>query len=381
MKKLIGLFVLTAVVCFFGTKLWAYEPYDGMSLSGSLYGEYRWMAHKGLDNHTDSQSDLYLRKFELSVEANLTDWATANVVLNSEYIGDTLNGEDDKVVVDEATLTLQPQEHGVYIVMGKRTQPFGVFENHLITDPLTQDAYETKVVGLTAGVVPFEGLDLSVTAYKGSEQMNHLIESGILGDALQSSNTEVSDEVNSFVVALQVEPIKERLFLSGAYLSEPGSGKRNETLNLSMTFVPAFVDGLRFDMEIMKALKRQVYAPATKPYKETIWSLSLAYEFVLKRRQTRGSGLFTLRRAHTVSEPFEIAIRYEHLDDDSLAKDLGTYTLKDRYSIGARYSFYNDETAGVNIFLATEYRYTDYRTSNTPEDNNQELYLRVGMDF
>ncbi len=353
-----------------------------VSISGSIYGEYRWMKHRDItDPETDSTSDLYLRKVELATEVSLTHWAEASVVLNSEWIGDDINQGDEKVAVDEATLTLRGEGFPLYLVLGKRTQPFGVYENHLITDPMTQDAYETKRVGITAGYTGAMGLDLSVTFYKGEEQMNHLFESGLFEDTLQRTGDKASDDVGSFILSVSVTPIEETLTVFGSYLSEPGWGRRNETLSGGFSLTPSFPEGLRLDAEYMKALKREEYPGAGRQYKEAVFSVTAAYEFVLRKRETTGGGLFAERKAHLISEPLEVALRYEYFDDDGLSDDLGIWTVKSRYSLGGRYSFYNDETSGLNAFVAGEFRRTELRTHADMKDSNDEVYLRVGVDF
>ncbi len=353
---------------------------ENISISGSLYGEYRWMKNRDItDPDTDSTSDLYLRKIELAVDAQLLDWITASAVFNSEWIGDDLNQGDEKVTVDEATITMQDDDFPLYLVIGKRTQPFGVFENHLVTDPMTQDAYETKRVGITAGYTGPMGLDLSVTVYKGEEQMNHLFESGLFDDTVKRAG-EATDDVGSYIISATVEPL-EYLTLFGGYLSEPGRGSRNETINGGISLVPPFVEGLRFDAEYMKALNREEYDSIDKEYREGVFSATLAYEFVVRNRKTIGGGLFAARRAHLVSEPLELALRYEHFDDDGMSDDLGIWTVKDRYSAGARYSFYTDEETGFNAFVAGEYRHTELRVHTDMKDSNDEVYLRLGVDF
>jgi hypothetical protein len=351
-----------------------------ISISGSLYGEYRWIKNRDIaDPDTDSTSDLYLRKLELAVEAQLVDWITASAVFNSEWIGDDVNQGDERVTVDEATLTMQDDALPLYLVVGKRTQPFGVFENHLVTDPMTQDAYETKRVGITAGYTGPMGLDLSVTVYKGEEQMGHLFESGLFEDSLRRSG-EATDDVGSYIVSATVQPF-EYLTLFGGYLSEPGRGSRNETINGGLSLVPPFMEGLRLDAEYIKALNRERYDGVSNEYKEGVFSATLAYEFVVKKRERIGGGLFAARRAHLVSEPLEVALRYEHFDDDGMSDDLGMWTVKDRYSAGARYSFYNDEETGFNAFVAGEYRHTELRVHEAMKDSNDEVYLRLGVDF
>ena len=359
----------------------AEESESPVTLSGSIYGEYRWMNHRDIiDPGTDSTSDLYLRKMELGIEAALTDWASASAVLTSEWIGDDINQGDEKVEVDEAVLTLQSEGFPLYLSLGKKTQPFGLFENHMITDPMTQDAYEAKRAGLTVGYTGPAGLDLSLTVYKGEEQMNHLFESGLFEESLQRTGESASDDVGSFIVSALITPV-EGITLFGGYLSEPGWGQRNETVNAGVNLVPSFLEGLRIDAEYMKALGREEYEGINREYKEGVFSVTAAYQFILREREVTGGGLFAERRAHLIKEPLEVALRYEHFDDDGMSETLGIWTVRDRYSIGARYSFYNDETAGVNAFVAGEYRRTGLRTDAEMKDSNDEVYLRLGVDF
>jgi len=115
-----------------------------VKISGTLDCDFRWMNYNSIYKiYSATTSDLYLRLFDLGIEAPLLDWATATAVLNSEWIGDYLNQGDEKIAADEVHFDLQDADFPFYLIFGKRTQPFGLFENYLITDPLTQDAYET----------------------------------------------------------------------------------------------------------------------------------------------------------------------------------------------------------------------------------------------
>src|SRR5512138_1239487 len=128
--------------------------FDRISLSGFLAGDARWR-RAGDTPAVSTTTDLYLRAFELGVEADIDDWLSATAVINSEYVGDTLlhgDAGDSIVLVDEAHLDINVPRTPFYFVIGKRIQPFGLFESYLVTDLLVQDAYETKVVGITAGL-------------------------------------------------------------------------------------------------------------------------------------------------------------------------------------------------------------------------------------
>ncbi|NOZ26028.1 MAG: hypothetical protein GXO94_08080 [Nitrospirae bacterium] len=360
------------------------ESDDRIVIEGAMEGEFRWMKHRDLTaGSDDSTSDLYQRTIELGIGVKLTDWITASAVLNSEWIGDEINAGDEMITVDEAFITLQDRGFPFYAVAGKRTQPFGLFESHLITDPMTQDACETKRVGFTAGCTCPAGMDLSVTVYKGEEQMNHLFESGLFDTETVHRTGEETDDVGSFIVSVSAEPIEEALTLFGAYLSEPGAGSRNETVNLGFNFVLPALENLRIDGEYMKALKRERYEGADREYREGVLSVAAAYEFILRQREVTGGGLFAERRAHVISEPLEVSLRYEYFDDDGLAESIGAWSVRNRCSAGARYSFYNDEITGLNAFLSVEYRRTGLRVSG-PVDmkkDNEEFYARMGVNF
>jgi hypothetical protein len=357
--------------------------YERITVGGGAAMEYRWMKHRDITvRDSDSTSDLYVRAVELSLEAGIADWITASLTVNSEWIGDDVNQGDEKISLDEAVVTLQKEGVPFYLTAGKRTQPFGLFENHLVTDPMTQDAYEIKKAGVTAGYTGPAGADISLTVYKGEEQMTHLFESGLFSDAVSRSGEE-TDDLGSFILSVSVMPVEDSLTIFGAYVSETGRDNRNDSVNIGVNFVPRFIEHLRIDAEYMGAIKREEYTGMDEEFKEGVYSVTAAYELILRKREVIGGRLFAERKAHIVSEPLELAVRYEHFDDDSLAESTGTWSVKDRYSAGARYSFYNDETRGLNAFLAAEYRRTEMRvdSASVMDDSNDEFYTRLGVNF
>ncbi len=341
-----------------------------ITLGGTVAGEYRWMKHSDItDKNSDATSDLYLRTVELSLEAAIADWINAGVTVNSEWIGDDVNQGDEKLTLDEAVISLRKEGLPVYLIVGKRTQPFGVFENYLVTDPMTQDAYETKRVGVTLGYNrPFMDLDASVTIYKGEEMMAHLFDSGLFdSDNISRVSDPAGDDTGSYILNITVTPLPEHLNLSASYLSEPGNGNRNDSLSIAADYSCLFMEGLTFNAEYIAALKREKYQDAastvlSKSFREKVFSFSAAYN---------------------VMDTVDVALRYEHLDDDSLTGSTGAWSVKDRYSAGVGYSFYTDETSGVNAFLAAEYRRTEIRVDSASgmDDSNDEFYTRLGVNF
>jgi hypothetical protein len=176
-------------------------------LTGIIEGDFIWAEHGDpAEEGSDSTSDLFISTVELGAAADFTDWIRGNLLFLAEDLG---SGDETDVTVDEATLTLLGEGFPFYLTFGKRVQPFGVFENHLVADPMTQDAYETNRVGLTVGYAGPMGIDISATVYKGEEQMEHLFESGLFdADALTRREGE-ADNVESFVVTAFIEPIED----------------------------------------------------------------------------------------------------------------------------------------------------------------------------
>jgi hypothetical protein len=340
---------------------------ERLKVGGVLEGQFRWVAD---GPEAQNASELYIRRLELSLQAALTDELGASVLFNSEYLG--LEGADASLQVDEAFLEFS--KGPFYLVLGKRTLPFGLFESHLITDPMVQDGYESKDVGLTAGLRKGP-VEASLTIYEGQVQMEHLFESGLFDTSgLSRVLADGEAELSSFVLSARWWALPERLLFFVGFLSEPGAAGRNSSLNggLSAAFGP-----LRADAEAVLALGRERYQGLQEAFREAALSLSLAYEFVLRERTQVGGGLFAARRAHLVAEPLEVALRWEHFWDDGLAEATGGWSVRDRFSLGGRYAFYYHRESGLMSYVAAEYRVSTYR--GAPEA--QELYLALGASF
>lgn len=355
-----------------------------LKLSGTLDGEFRYMRYLDIANiDAGSASDLYLRLVDLGIETALLDWVNAIAVLNSEWIGDSLHAGDEKITMDEVHFDLRSDKFPLYLVFGKRTQPFGLFENYLITDPLTQDAYETKKVGLSLGYSGPLGLDISLTPYKGTELMDHLFQSGLFDAASVRRILLEPHQLNSFILSGLISPFKDYLTLFASLLSEPGADRRNITLNtgFSLTF-PAFKN-LLVDGEYMKALQRETYSEADHEFREGAFSITAAYQFTLRERKLRGSGNYLNRKSHIRSHPIEIAARYEIFDDDEMTRVLSIWSVKNKYSLGGRYTFYDD--GKIFAYFESEFRESSYRIPPAQgpmiSDKNTELYIRLGVDF
>ncbi len=357
---------------------------ERVHINGTLESDYAWTEKSDLDDEeSDNASDLSVGTLELGVEADLAEWIKAGIVLLGEDLG---NEDETDVTIDEATMTFQNEQNPFYLVTGKRAQPFGVFENHLLTDPMTQDAYEVSTTGITAGVTGPLGLDFSATVYEGQPMMDHLFESGLFnGTTITRAEDPALNDVSSYIVSASISPIPHNLVLFASYLSEPGyDDRRNNTVGGGFSMAFEGLVGFRLDAEYIEATQREIYEGLDREYRERVYSISAAIDFMMRNRAVIGSGSYEERKDHTLSEPLEIAVRYEHFDDDGLADDTGTWSADERYSAGVRYSFYRDTKSGLSAYLGAEYRHTKYRVhENLPEQagSHDEVFVRLGVTF
>jgi hypothetical protein len=195
--------------------------------------------------------------------------------------------------------------------LGKRTQPFGLFETHFVTDPLTQDADETQTVGVSAGLkVPLE-TDLSLTFYKGRVQSDHLYASGLFDPAAAPVPAVTVARVDSWILSGISTPVKDIWTVFAACSSEPGAGRRMTTLGLGSNLVIPGLKNLQIDAEYMRALGREDVHDLGRSFRETAVSVTASYQFVLRPRTLRGGGNYRSRKSQRLSRPAEMALRFE----------------------------------------------------------------------
>lgn len=116
------------------------------TLSGAVEVEAGFVS-----NDDGDSSDLTVSTVELGVDNKLNDQLKGHLLFLYEQ------GEnDDNIAVDEATLTFKPREE-LDVTAGRMYVPFGKFDSHMVSDPLTLELAETQEeavqVGVTSGKV------------------------------------------------------------------------------------------------------------------------------------------------------------------------------------------------------------------------------------
>jgi len=327
----------------------------GLSFSGAIELDYSYADDSDIGDNTvnDSTSDLDIGTVELGLEVSLHEYVTGNFLLK----GEALDSDDDRVFWDEATIGIQKEGVPFYFIGGKRGQPFGMFESHLINDPITQDCYEIAKTGATAGYTADAlGLDISLTIYKGEELMTHLNDAGYGSERDTSPSYKETVDVNSYIGNITISPL-DGLIFAAYYDSEPGDAERNETAGTTVHYE---MGKFTADAEYIAAISREKRFTDNKEQKESAWFVAVAYQ---------------------AAEPLEIAARYEAFDDDMTGDQDGH--LENRYSLGATYRLFEKDDFAAN--LMGEYRTSRFEVEpgnpNGVDDKVNEVFLRLALEF
>ncbi|MBL3590972.1 MAG: LbtU family siderophore porin [gamma proteobacterium endosymbiont of Lamellibrachia anaximandri] len=101
------------------------------------------------DGPDGSQSDISLATVELGIDAQVTLWVNAHVLILYEEDG------SDSPEIDEGIVTLQNQAISPFsLAIGRMTLPFGNYESAMVSDPLTLEIGEIREAALQAGYNP-----------------------------------------------------------------------------------------------------------------------------------------------------------------------------------------------------------------------------------
>ena len=289
---------------------------------------------------------------ELGLRVFFNSWSKAKIVAAAEDVGK--QGDDGKVLLNEAIVTLKSPQAPLYLVAGKTVMPFGVFEDHLIEGTLAEDLYEIDQWGATVGFNPdFYGLDISFSVYRKPQVVENL----------QNFDThefrperQKEDQFKSFIASVALEPFEDALTLNAYFDSEPGDGHRNQSIGgaFSLHYWKFILDA-----EYITALDREK-GENGEENKESAGVVGLAFDLL---------------------DSLQLATRYEVFSDGNRGDQ--DEVLDYRIITGFNYSlldlinadFLNDMT------LSFEYRYSKYEKEIDSEAANSQNMFQFQLAF
>ena len=286
-------------------------------VDGGLELNYEYLDVEDVgDEDSDSSSDFFVSTAELVLRLFFNDYSKAKIVGAAEDFGK--QGEDGKMRLDEAILTLKSAQPVFYLVVGKRVMPFGVFEDRLIEGTLNEDLYEIDEWGATVGVAPdYYGLDISFSIYRDTQIIDNLKDFDTLD---VRPGRQKDDRFRSFIANLSLEPVEDALNLSFFYNSEPGDGRRNQSLGAAASI---HFWNFTLDAEYITALEREA-GENQEENKESAVVAGLAWnaaDALLKTFQRAGltpymMDIKPLALARMVNEPTAIIVDVQPTEYD-----------------------------------------------------------------
>lgn len=334
-----------------GTALAIEKIINTITLSGAIELDYSYADDSDVSNRNvnDSTSDLDVGTAQIGIAAQLHEWVSAAAVLKGESLDSSSN-----VFWDETYFKIQGPDMPLYLVAGKRAQPFGVFNSSFISDPVTQDLYEINDTGLTIGLAPenMMGMDLSFTVYKGETLITRAGNAGFGWARDNNAGYTATNDVNSYILSGSISPA-ELLSLCVFFNSEPGDSDLNNTLGAALHFE---MEKFSADAEYITALDREMHIADSREYKENAWTVSMGYQ---------------------VLDPLLVAIRYEAFDADKKADG----NLENRYGIAGTWTLFKKDSFVCN--LMAEYRRSEYETIpvTSVDEKLNEFFARLAIEF
>ncbi len=315
----------------------------------SLLAEFI-ISYMDIEDESDRNSgalwDGYLGSAELGLNISFNEWLKADLLVEIQDVGK--KGDQETLSLGEVFVTLKQPGMPLYLVGGKMTLPFGVFEDHMISGTITEDLYEIDDTGFTLGAASDDfRLDLSFTAYEGQDVIENLQD---MGTHEFNPDRQKTNSIESYILKLSMEPCVEAVQWYLYYNSEPGDGRRNQSIGSALS---VHISDFTFDAEYVAAIARED-GEDDEENLESAWFLALACQ---------------------PADALEIALRYERFHDDRRG-DQDEMVLY-RYLAGMNYEMTDYATWSM------EYRYTRFEReagSEAASDQN-EITLQLSIGF
>lgn len=314
---------------------------ERITLSGLIEVEANYEDVDSDDPDTDGDSsDLTLATVELGVDVDIAKHVSGHVLFLWE------EDDTDPVEVDEGFITLDGEDVvPLYLSAGKMYVPFGYYESHFISDPITLELGETNESALKGGFV-YQGLELSVAAFNGDVD-----ETG--------EDNHIESYVGSAVYSLPEETVKDLgLMLGVSYISNiaESDGLEGETPGEIADYVGglgAFVSVSFRDRFFFEA----EYIGATDSFE--------AGELNFDDGQALKPKAWNFEFAFVPIDRLEVGVRYEGGDD------LGGFQPEEQYGAVASYGLFE------NTALSLEYLHGEFEN----DDERDLVTAQLGIEF
>ena len=323
--------------------------FDRITLSGVIEVEagYEDFDFDAPGQSDSSSSDVVLAGVDLGIDVDIVKHVHGHALFTWEEEDD-----DEPVTLDEGFIIIDGEDIvPVYLNAGKIYVPFGRFESHFISDPLTLEIGETRESAVKVGFAN-ELLDICFAVFNGDinetgEEDDHI--DGYVLSAVLNLPEEAVSGLGLAVGASFISNIADSDGIQGAMEDDFGTTEIKDYLAGFSAFLSASVME-RFFLEVE-------YVGTTEDFEGSDLGLAPGEEF-----QPRA---WNLELACAVSEKLEVAVRYEGSDD--------TYNLlpDKQYGVAVLFELFK------NTSLAFEYLHGEFEN-----DDERDLFTcQLAIEF
>lgn len=315
------------------------EWVDGVTLSGAIEVEanYESMDFDDASVQDTDASDLALATVELGVDVDIVKHVKGHVLFK---------WEGDPVDVDEGFIILDGEDRvPFYLNVGKLYVPFGQFESHFISDPMTLEIGETNQNALKVGYTN-DWIELSAAIFNGD-----IDETG--------DDDHMNSLAGSVVLSLPEGVVPDLALTAGvSYLSNiaDSDGLEGETPGTVSDSVGGFSTFLSASFRD-KVFVEIEYLGATDDF--------AAGELSFDGGSTFAPRAWNIEVALAPVEGIELAARYEGSDD------LGDFAPESQYGVALSYDLFESTS------LAFEYLHATFQNN----DERDLLTTQLAVEF
>lgn len=307
-----------------GRKVEGQKWFERIRISGLVEVEAAYESMDDDDPATDDpdSGDIDLATVELAVDAKIASLVDGHFLIKYE---------EDELFIDEGFITLGgPDSLPAYMIAGRQYIPFGYFDSHFVTDPLTLTLGETNEGALVAGYrLGGELVDISAGVFNGKTR-----EAGADDTVSNIVGRVVVTPVNGFMLGVSYTSS----LAAADSLADQVQTDLDDDVGGWSAFVSATVmERINVIAEYVGAVKDfkagELYDPGdTRARRPAAWNLELGYD---------------------VTDTWEIAVRYAGSDDGGAGA--GRFLPETQH--GAVVNWDMDK----NTSLAMEYLHSDYQ--------------------
>ena len=325
---------------------------DRITISGVIEAEAGFVNNDYADPGTadTDESDIVLATVELGVDAQIHKHVSGHILFLFEE-----DENDDNIAVDEGFIALDGADVvPVYLNAGKFYVPFGNFESHMISDPVTLELAETNESAVQVGFAN-DWLDASISVFNG--------------DVDEAGDDSVIDSYVGSVALTVPEGAIPNLGLSAgvSYISNIADSDalidELAVTNSVIDYVPAFGAFIHVAFKEMAFLKAE-YIGALDNFQ--------AGEFTaIDGGRAIEPSAWNIELACAPVENLEVAVRYAQTDDIFGGIDDAGAFPESQYGLTVAYGLFNSTT------VALEYLKNDYEN----DDEASVVTAQVAIEF